>query len=210
MRRIQISVVGYDRDSCTEAAYKAAYRVGRAIASSGAVLVCGGRGGVMEAACKGAHDGGGLSLGVIPSSDLGHANASCDLVVATGLGHARDFLVAYSGDAMVIVGGGAGTLIEAAAAYQAGKPLAAVRGTGGVADELAGGYVDQRKIRRVIGSHSPEGAVRAVVRELAGGGKKGPSWSPARRREKGGKEVRRPLGARVVGGGGALPQELRD
>jgi uncharacterized protein (TIGR00725 family) len=166
-RRLQISVVGYDGDSCTEAAYAAAYKVGRAIAERGAVVVCGGRGGVMEAACKGARDAGGLSLGIIPSADLAGANAACDLVVATGIGHSRNFLVAYSGDATIVVGGGAGTLIEAAAAYQAGKPMVAIKGTGGVADDLAGGYVDERKTSKVLGSTSPEEAVKKVIQGLA-------------------------------------------
>lgn len=172
-RRIQISVVGYDHDSCTKEAYDAAYRVGKAIAARGGVVVCGGLGGVMEAACKGARDGGGMALGIVPSADLEQANASCDIVVATGLGHTRNFLVAYSGEAIVIVGGGAGTLIEAAAAYEAGKPLVAVKGTGGVADDLAGGYIDVRKRARVVGSASPEDAVERAMKGLPASRKRG-------------------------------------
>lgn len=160
---MQISVVGYDADSCTKAAYDAAYRVGRAVASKDAVVICGGLGGVMEAACKGAHDAGGVSVGIVPSGDPGQANRYCDFVVATGLGHARNFLVAYSGDAMVVVGGGAGTLIEAAASYQVGKAVVAVKGTGGVADEFAGKYVDGRQTQRVLEASSPEEAVEKAI-----------------------------------------------
>lgn len=122
----------------------------------------------MEAASKGARDAGGLCVGVIPSADPAQANRYCDLVIATGLGKSRNFLVAYSGDAMIIVGGGAGTLIEAAAAYQASKPIVAVRGTGGVADEWAGKYFDERKTVKITEGLSPEDAVKKAMRELAG------------------------------------------
>jgi uncharacterized protein (TIGR00725 family) len=166
-RRAQVSVVGFNADSCTEVARKAAYEVGKAIAREGGTVVCGGLGGVMEAACKGAHDAGGLSVGIVPSADPGEANQYCDLVVATGLGKSRNFLVAYSGDAMVVVGGGAGTLIEAAAAYQACKPIVAVKGTGGVADAWAGKHLDDRRTGKILEGSSPEHAVKQVMRELS-------------------------------------------
>src|ERR1700674_1226508 len=151
VRRVQISVVGFDADSCTDVARDAAYRVGRAIAREGGTVICGGLGGVMEAASKGARDAGGLSVAILPSADSAQANGYCDLVVATGLGWSRDFVVAYSGDGMVVVGGGAGTLIETAAAYQASKPIVAVKGTGGVADAWAGRYIDVRRTRMILG-----------------------------------------------------------
>jgi len=167
-RRVQISVVGFNEDSCTHVARDAAYRVGRAVAEEGGVVVCGGLGGVMEEASKGALEAGGHSVGIIPSADSAQASRYCDFVVATGLGRSRNFLVAYSGDAMVVVGGGAGTLIEAAAAYQAGKPIAAVKGTGGVADAWAGKYIDERRTGRVLEGSSPEDAVKKAMRALSG------------------------------------------
>jgi uncharacterized protein (TIGR00725 family) len=121
----------------------------------------------MEAACKGASEAGGLAVGIIPSADPAQANKYCDIVVATGLGRSRNFVVAYSGDAMVVVGGGAGTLIEAAAAYQADKPIVSVKGTGGVADAWAGKYIDERRTRPIIEGSSPEEAVKRVMRELS-------------------------------------------
>lgn len=167
-RRIQISVVGFNADSCTEAAREAAYAVGRAVAKEGGTVVCGGLGGVMEAACRGAADKGGRSVGIVPSADLSQASEYCEVVVATGIGKSRDFLVAYSGDAMVVVGGGAGTLIEVAAAYQAGKPIVAVEGTGGVADEWAGRYLDGRRTRVILSAPSPEEAVSKAMAEARG------------------------------------------
>ena len=180
-RRVQISVVGFDEDSCTAVARDAAYRVGKAIAMEGGTVVCGGLGGVMEAASKGALEAGGRSLGIVPSMDSAQANRYCDIVVATGLGKSRSFVVAYTGDAMIVVGGGAGTLIEAAAAYQAGKPIVAVRGTGGVADEWAGRYFDERRTSMILVGSSPEGAVKNALRELARRGKRAGKARAAKR-----------------------------
>lgn len=170
-RGVQISVVGYDADSCTEVAREAAYRVGRAIAKEGATVVCGGLGGVMEAASRGARDAGGHSVGIIPSADSDQANRYSEFVVATGIGKSRNFVVAYSGDAMIVVGGGAGTISEVAAAYQVAKPIVTVKGTGGVADEWAGKYLDDRRTRLILGGSSPEDAVKKVMRELSRGRK---------------------------------------
>jgi len=170
VRRVQISVVGFNEDSCTPAARDAAYRVGKAIAKRGCTVISGGLGGVMEAASKGAIEAGGLAVGIVPSADLAQANKYCDVVIATGLGWSRNFVVAYSGDAMVVVGGGAGTLTEAAAAYQADKPIVSVKGTGGVADEWGGRYFDERRTRLMIEGSSPEDAVKKALHEISRGG----------------------------------------
>lgn len=161
-RRKQILVIGFGRDHCPEGAYQSAYKVGLEIAKRGGVLLTGGLGGVMEAASRGAKEAGGLVIGIIPQDNKADANAYCDVVIATGIGLARDFVTAYSADAVMIVGGGAGTLIEAAAAYQKKIPVIALRGTGGVADHLADTYLDERAIERIIGESSPEAAVRAI------------------------------------------------
>jgi len=185
VRRVQISVVGFNEDSCTEVARDAAYRVGREIARQGGAVICGGLGGVMEAASKGASEAGGLTVGIIPSADFAQANKYCDLVVATGLGWSRNFVVAYSGDAMIVVGGGAGTLTEAAAAYQADKPIVSVKGTGGVADEWAGRYFDERRTWRIIGASSAEDAVKKVLCELSRRGRDGSRKRPVNPEEEG-------------------------
>ena len=181
VRGVQISVVGFDADSCTDAAREAAYRVGRAIAAEGATVVCGGLGGVMEAASKGARDAGGHVVGIIPSADSDQANRHCEFVVSTGMGKTRNFIVAYSGDAMVVVGGGAGTISEVAAAYQVAKPIVTVMGSGGVADDWAGRYLDERRTRLILGGTSPEDAVKKVMRELSRRGKRAAKPKAARR-----------------------------
>ena len=162
-RRRQILVIGFGKDHCPELVYRKAYDVGFQIGRRGAVLLTGGLGGVMEAASHGAKDAGGLVVGIIPQDDKKAANEFCDVVVATGLGFARDFLTAYSADAIVIVGGGVGTMIEAAAAYLKNIPIIALKGTGGVADRYADTYLDDRKTERIVGESTPGKAVDAAM-----------------------------------------------
>jgi uncharacterized protein (TIGR00725 family) len=104
-----------------DAELEAAELVGRGLATRGVVLVCGGRGGVMEAACRGAKAGGGMTLGILPGVDRGEANPYVDLAVPTGLGEARNALVVRACDALIAVGGAWGTLSEIALALAAGK-----------------------------------------------------------------------------------------
>ncbi|MGH9046372.1 MAG: TIGR00725 family protein, partial [Acidimicrobiales bacterium] len=87
-----------------------AERIGSDIARSGAVLVCGGLGGVMEAACRGAASNGGRTIGLLPGSDRGDANRWVGLAVPTGLGEGRNLLVVRASDALIAIGGGYGTL----------------------------------------------------------------------------------------------------
>lgn len=116
-----IAVVGPGRAAEVQAT--AAEAVGRGLAAAGAVVVCGGLGGVMEAACRGAKAAGGTTLGILPGADRSEANAWVDVAVPTGLGEARNALVVRSADALVAVGGEFGTLSEIALALKAGKPV---------------------------------------------------------------------------------------
>jgi uncharacterized protein (TIGR00725 family) len=118
----------------------------------------------MEAASKGAKQAGGFVIGIVPQDDKKAGNPYCDAVIATGIGFARDFLTAYSADAVIIVGGGAGTIIEVAAAYQKKIPLIAVKGSGGTADKVADTYLDDRKLEAVLAEDSPEKAVDRAIR----------------------------------------------
>jgi len=162
-------VIGFGRDHCPENAYRTAYRVGAEIARRDAILLTGGLGGVMEAASRGAKESGGFVIGIIPQDNKTAANAFCDAVIATGMGFARDFITAYSADAIIVVGGGAGTMIEIAAAYQKRIPIVSVKGTGGVADRLAGSYIDDRKIEQILGEDEPEKAVDAALKSIEAG-----------------------------------------
>lgn len=117
-----VAVLG-SGDGASPELLSAAEGVGRALGRSGAVLVCGGLGGVMEAACRGAAKEGGLTVGVLPGLDRSEANEHVGVALATGLGEARNALVVRAVDAVVAVGGGFGTLSEVALALRDGKPV---------------------------------------------------------------------------------------
>lgn len=123
-RRIQIAVVG--AGAADPATYDLARRVGRAVARAGAMVVCGGLGGAMEAACRGAREAGGTAVAILPGADPRDANPWADVVIPTGLGHARNVLVVQSGDAVVALPGSWGTLSEIALARKVGRPVVAV------------------------------------------------------------------------------------
>jgi uncharacterized protein (TIGR00725 family) len=97
--------------------------VGRLIAERGAILVCGGLGGVMEAACRGAKEAGGLTIGIIPGNEPAGANPYVDVAIATGLGFTRNSLVALNADAVIAVDGEYGTLSEIAYTIVYGKKV---------------------------------------------------------------------------------------
>jgi len=141
--RLRIGVIG--EGVCGRRTAAQAERVGRAIAEAGAVLLCGGLGGVMESACKGAKENGGTTVGIIPQEEFSFANQYCDIVVCTGIGYARDFIVASSADAIVAVGGGVGTLIELGVGYMTKKFIVVIAGSGGVADMYGGKFLDDRQ-----------------------------------------------------------------
>src|SRR3954451_16031106 len=100
-----------------------AEEVGAGLASAGAVVVTGGLGGVMEAACRGAKSRRGQTLGILPGVDRADANGWVDVAVATGMGEIRNALVVRSADGLVAIGGGAGTLSEIGLGLKGGKPV---------------------------------------------------------------------------------------
>jgi uncharacterized protein (TIGR00725 family) len=120
-----IAVIGANRDAAA-ADLAAAEEAGAAIADAGATLVCGGLGGVMEAACRGARSRGGLTVGLLPGTDREDANGWVVLALPTGLGEGRNALVVRAADAVVAIGGGWGTLSEIALALRAGVPVLGV------------------------------------------------------------------------------------
>lgn len=100
-----------------------AFEVGREIARQGAVLLCGGLGGVMQAAARGAQEAGGITIGILPGPDRRDANPFLTYSLVTNLGHARNILIAHSADGLIAVGGSYGTISEAAIALKLGKPV---------------------------------------------------------------------------------------
>jgi len=145
---ITIAVIGraqqHPQDVVPEAALTGAYEVGRLVAQAGAVLVSGGTTGVMEAASRGARTEGGQTIGVLPGFERGSANAFVDIALPTGLGTARNLIYTRGCDAVIMIGGGAGTLNELTIAYQAGRTVVVLEGTGGWADRIRSGLIDGR------------------------------------------------------------------
>lgn len=152
MRRFQVVIIGqYDanRDECT-----VAYETSKYIASIGGVVITGGRGGIMEAANKGAKDNSGLSICITPYDCLDKSNCYCDIEIATGIGWARNMINVLSGDLVIAIGGGSGTLSELAYAWMANKPIIAYSNTSGWSGKLAGDKIDNRRKDRIIKAHS--------------------------------------------------------
>lgn len=119
-----IGVIG--PSSCDVRLSDLAYRTGRAIAQRGAVLLCGGLGGVMEAAAQGAREAGGQIIGILPGTSRQGANPYLSYSVVTGLGEARNLIIVRSSQALVAVSGGYGTLSEIALALKIGVPVVGI------------------------------------------------------------------------------------
>lgn len=151
-RRICISVIG--ASVASEGELSIARELGREIARAGATLICGGLTGVMEAAAKGAREEGGLTIGILPGEDPSSANPYIDVPIVTGLNFARNVIVAYSGDAVIAVGGKLGTLTEIAFALMKDKPVIGI-GTW----DLEEGRLESHKI--VLTSNAEEAIKKA-------------------------------------------------
>ena len=116
-----IAVIGGGQPSPQEA--DLAEAVGRELAMRGAILVCGGLGGVMDAACKGAQSEGGVTVGILPGDNRQAANPYVQIPVVTGIGYARNLAVVKSAQAVIAIGGSYGTLSEIGHALQSGIPV---------------------------------------------------------------------------------------
>jgi len=117
----RIGVIGNGREHATWDAQ--ARTVGQEIAKRGGLLVCGGLSGVMAAAAQGAQEEGGLTLGILPGSDSREANSNIAIPIPTGLGEGRNLIVVQASQALIAIGGGAGTLSEIGFALKLRKPL---------------------------------------------------------------------------------------
>ena len=149
--RNAIAVIG--AGDAPEDVRRAVCEVGRAIARAGVVLVCGGRGGVMETAAEGARSAGGHTIGILATYDRASANPHIEFAIATGMNHARNVIVVASADAVIAMPGEAGTLSEIGLALKIGRPVVAL-----------GGW------HQIVGVHhatNPEAAVTLAI-ELAG------------------------------------------
>ncbi len=150
-KRTRIAVIGGSRPG--RRAVENALEVGRLIARAGAVVVCGGLGGVMEAACRGAREEGGLVVGILPGGSPADANPWVDVPIATGLGYTRNALVVMNADAVIAVDGEYGTLSEIAYGKIHGKMVVGL------------GTWD---VKGIVAATTPEEAVRMALEGLVG------------------------------------------
>lgn len=160
-RARQVAVIGSGGCGEGSEAWQLAEEVGRRLAEAGVTVVCGGRGGVMEAAARGAAGSGGDVIGVLPWVDGKDANPYCTHVVATGIGHARNLAVVASGEAAIAVGGEWGTLSEIALARNLGRTVVALRSWSvSGREQMEGGP-------GIVAVETPEAAVSAALQAIA-------------------------------------------
>jgi uncharacterized protein (TIGR00725 family) len=156
-RAVQVSVIGASGAEQTSEAARLAEEVGRLLAEAGVTVVCGGRGGVMEAAARGASQAGGEAIGIVPGVSIEEANPHCTHVVASAVGFARNLAVVASGEAVIAVGGAWGTLSEIGHARALGKTVVALR---------SWGLVGREKMEGAPGVVPVETAAEAVTAAL--------------------------------------------
>src|SRR5687767_2686020 len=166
-RRRIIAVIGNGR--ATPGAEAVAQELGRLIVESGWRVLSGGLGGVMEAASRGAklakNYREGDTIGILPGGDAAKANAHVDIVVPSNLGYARNVLIVTMADAVVAVGGGAGTLTEMAMAWQLGRIVVGLD-VDGWSKRLGGSSIDDQRGDVVIAASSPGDAVNELKAAL--------------------------------------------
>jgi uncharacterized protein (TIGR00725 family) len=152
-RELYVAVVG--PSAATPAEHALGEQVGRLLAERGAILVCGGLGGLMEAAAGGCAAAGGISIGILPTIDRAEANPYLTVAVATGMGEARNAVVVRTADAVIAIGGEYGTLSEIALALKMGKPVVGL-GTWQLAKQ-------GRRVEAFTEAKTPEDAVTTAM-----------------------------------------------
>jgi len=131
----RVGVIGCDGE-ISKKLREISERIGEDVAKNNSLLMCGGRGGIMEAVCKGAKRAGGITIGILPSLNSKDANPYVDIPITTGIGQARNALVVSCSDVVIAINGRVGTLSEIGLALSYGKPVVIVKNTGGVADSI--------------------------------------------------------------------------
>lgn len=173
MKKLQIGIIGsagweeYPNKKPGRKAFEVAYKIGKIVATKNAVLICGGKGGIMEHACRGAKEKNGITVGVISGNKLNQANKYIDVEVVSGaINCSEEALIISMSDGIIAIGGGSGTLQEIATAYRNNKPVVAIKGIPGWASKLAGKYLDDRKIIRISIAKSPENAFKLLLQKI--------------------------------------------
>ena len=157
---MQVTVIGDSRAS--EKNYKIAYELGRILAREGIIVINGGRGGVMEAVCKGVKEEKGISICILPSEEMSEANDYCGIIIPTGIGFARNSINILAGEGIIAIGGKAGTLSEIAFAWIYNKPVVVINDTNGWSSRLKNQRLDDRRNDIVYSAETPKEAVKKI------------------------------------------------
>lgn len=166
-RKLQIGIIGsagreeYKNGGASASLCKKAEKIGFLLARAGATIVTGGKGGIMETVARGAKKGGGIAIGIVKGEKRFVSNKFVDIEFVTGMqaDGLDELLLVLSCDALIALGGGAGTLQEIVIAYRIQKPVVVLRQTGGWSEKLAGRYLDGRKKIKFLSVRTPSEAV---------------------------------------------------
>lgn len=165
-----VSVIGPSYCRVTDPIYVFARELGRRLADEGFTIYSGGRRGIMEAVFRGARESAnyvfGTTVGILPDSNRTSANRYTDIAIATGIGYARNSIVAQSGDVIIALGGGSGTLSEIAFSWQYGKKIIAVTAFDGWSKTLSGKSLDKRRRDSIITASSVDEVMRKLNKLL--------------------------------------------
>jgi hypothetical protein len=162
-KMVQIGVIGSGAELSQEI-YRIAEKVGEELAKRNVILICGGKGGVMEAACKGCQKFSGTSIGILPSGQPSEANKFVKIKIPTNLGEDRNYIIIQSVQAAICISGSAGTRMEAEYALECGVPLVTIPITGGTAKEISEEFPDQ-----IIEAKDAKDAVDKALRQAIKG-----------------------------------------
>ena len=170
MRKLQIAVIGsagneeYPFIKPKQEMFDAAEEIGMLLGENGCIVVNGGKGGVMERVCKGAKNKNGITIAEIAGNERGSSNKYVDIeIVTTDVGFRGPSTLIGMSDAVIAIGGGAGTLQEIAVAYRMQKPIILLRGYGGWVDKLPVDFLDERQLVRFKEANTPADAVRTAI-----------------------------------------------
>lgn len=148
-----ISILGPNQAECTDEIYQFGIKLGKLLADQNKRIVSGGMQGLMEAVFKGAHQSEnyqfGMTIGILPGLSKDEANSYADIIIPTGIGLARNQIVVNTGDVVIAIAGGAGTLSEIAFAWQLKKKIICFEGFGGWSEKLARQKLDSRRIESI-------------------------------------------------------------
>ena len=168
MKKVILVAVSHQ---ASDKSLKLAEEAGKEISKKNCILICGGLTGVMEASCKGVSEEKGTSICVIPSNNKADANPFCSIVIPSGIGFGRNFILVNSADAVILIEGQAGTYIEALASYLQEKPIIALSGSRGVSDKIKGSFLDDTKKVKILSASSPKEAVELALKKIEEKGK---------------------------------------